>query len=46
MPDEIQRGTAAERDGGNGGERLGDVADRRLEPEGEEHDAGDQRQVE
>jgi hypothetical protein len=44
--EEIQRGTAAERDGGHRVEPLTDVVDRRLEAEGEEHDAGNHRQVE
>ena len=46
MPDEIQRSAAAERDCGHRVERLADVADRRLEAECEEHDAGRHRQVE
>ena len=46
VPQEVQRCTAAKRDCGHGVERLPDIADRRLETEGEEHDAGGDRQVE
>ena len=46
MCEQKQRGTAAEGDCGHRVERLTDVADRRLEAEGEEDDAGDHQQVE
>ena len=46
VPEEIQSGTAAERDRGHRVERLADVADCRPEAEGEEDDASDHRQVE
>ena len=46
MPDQVQGRPAAERNCGHRVQMLPGVADSRLEPESEEHDAGDHRQVE
>jgi hypothetical protein len=43
MRKQVQRGAAAECHRGHGGEGITDVAERRLEAEGKEHDAGDHR---
>ena len=45
VPEQVQRGAAAERHGRHGLELVADVVERRLQAEGEEDDAGDQRQV-
>ena len=46
MREEVESRAAAERDGRHGVELLARVGERRLQPEGEQHDAGDHRQVE
>ena len=45
MADQIERGAAAERDRGHRLQRLVGVQQRLLQPERDEHDAGDQQQV-
>ena len=46
MADQVERGTDTERDRGDGLELLPDVRNGLLEPECEEHDASDHREVE